>query len=163
MANGGANSGPTDAAAGPITVRRPEPRDYARMAALSGELGYPSNERDLAARLAALGDERNYAVFVAESTDGEDAARVAGWIGVYLFRAVEVATFAEISGLVVGAEVRSRGVGRRLVAAAEAWARERGCEVLSVRCNVIRERAHGFYAANGFEHVKTQKTFRKRL
>ena len=34
---------------------------------------------------------------------------------------------------------------------------------MSVRSNVIRERAHQFYERTGYEHYKTQKSFRKPL
>jgi GNAT superfamily N-acetyltransferase len=54
-------------------------------------------------------------------------------------------------------------VGARLLASAEEWARKRGCKSMSVRSNVIRERAHKFYERNGYEHYKTQKAFRKKL
>jgi GNAT superfamily N-acetyltransferase len=57
----------------------------------------------------------------------------------------------------VDEQIRSRGVGRLLLEAADRWARSKGCNAISVRSNVIRERAHQFYARNGFEHVKTQK------
>jgi hypothetical protein len=34
---------------------------------------------------------------------------------------------------------------------------------MSVRSNVIRDRAHKFYERQGYEHYKTQKAFRKPL
>jgi hypothetical protein len=34
---------------------------------------------------------------------------------------------------------------------------------MSVRSNVLRERAHNFYLRAGYEHYKTQKAFRKPL
>jgi hypothetical protein len=34
---------------------------------------------------------------------------------------------------------------------------------MSVRSNVVRERAHKFYERGGYEHYKTQKSFRKPL
>jgi hypothetical protein len=34
---------------------------------------------------------------------------------------------------------------------------------MSVRSKVERERAHKFYARQGYEHYKTQKAFRKPL
>jgi hypothetical protein len=34
---------------------------------------------------------------------------------------------------------------------------------MSVRSNVIRERAHAFYERHGYIHFKTQKAFRKPL
>jgi GNAT superfamily N-acetyltransferase len=46
---------------------------------------------------------------------------------------------------------------------AEMWAREKGFSATSLRSNVIRERAHAFYERQGYEHTKTQKSFRKKL
>jgi GNAT superfamily N-acetyltransferase len=70
---------------------------------------------------------------------------------------------AEVNGLVVADDERSRGTGALLLSAAEQWARSRGCKNMSVRSNVIRGRAHQFYQRHGYEHYKTQKAFRKPL
>jgi GNAT superfamily N-acetyltransferase len=70
---------------------------------------------------------------------------------------------AEINGLIVEEETRSRGIGRALLDAAEQWARNCGCVVISVHSNVNRDRAHSFYKRNGYEPYKTQELFRKRL
>ena len=70
---------------------------------------------------------------------------------------------AEVNGLVVAEGQRSLGAGARLLAAAEDWARKNGCKDMSVRSNVIRDRAHKFYERHGYEHYKTQKSFRKPL
>ena len=99
-----------------------------------------------------------HAIFVAE-----DGGEVVGWIHVGVSFLLEVPLRAEINGLVVSAATRSRGTGARLLETAEAWARTKKCEGMSVRSNVIRERAHAFYERNGYEHYKTQKSFRKPL
>ena len=52
---------------------------------------------------------------------------------------------------------------RDFVAAAEAWARERGCLAVRVRSNVVRERAHAFYRREGFREIKTQQVLEKEL
>ena len=67
----------------------------------------------------------------------------------------------EISGLVVDEQVRSQGIGEKLLDRAEQWAREKGCRTVGLRCNVIRDRAHAFYQRHGYQHTKTQKSFRK--
>jgi GNAT superfamily N-acetyltransferase len=54
-------------------------------------------------------------------------------------------------------------VGLKLLERAEQWAREKGCTMVGLRSNVIRDRAHAFYERNGYEHFKTQKSFRKQL
>jgi GNAT superfamily N-acetyltransferase len=64
---------------------------------------------------------------------------------------------------VVDARERGRGVGRRLVAAVEEWARARGLEQIAVRSNVTREESHPFYEHLGYTRVKTQHAYRKRL
>ncbi|HVA62610.1 MAG TPA: GNAT family N-acetyltransferase [Terriglobales bacterium] len=140
-------------------IRPPRPTDLDRMAALAGQLGYPSTAEQVRARLEHMQDPGGYAVFVAELPGGP----LAGWIGVYMFRTVETDSHAEISGLVVDEALRSRGVGKLLLDAAEAWARSRGCGTMTVRSNVIRDRAHAFYERYGYLCTKTQKTFRKRI
>ncbi len=70
---------------------------------------------------------------------------------------------AEVNGLIVAEGQRSAGAGAKLLEAAEAWARRRGCRGMNVRSNVIRERAHKFYERQGYEHYKSQKAFRKPL
>jgi GNAT superfamily N-acetyltransferase len=142
-----------------VAIRAPQPRDYARMADLAGQLGYGSVEEEIARRLTGMKESPDHAVFVAETPDGE----VAGWIGVFLFRCVEADPRAEISGLVVDQRARSLGIGRLLLGRAEDWAREKGCVAASVRSNVIRERAHTFYERHGYKLIKTQKSFRKSL
>src|SRR5260370_41413559 len=99
------------------------------------------------------------AVFVADSKkDG-----VIGWVHVSKEPLLESEMRAEVNGLVVAEGQRSVGAGAQLLAAAEDWTRKHGCKSMSVRSNVIRERAHQFYQRHGYEHYKTQKSFRKPL
>jgi ribosomal protein S18 acetylase RimI-like enzyme len=142
-----------------MKIRRARQSDAARIAALSGQLGYPTSNREMAERLKRALRMRDGACLVAETQ--EDG--VVGWIHVSVTPMLEVEPRAEVNGLVVDEEVRSRGAGARLLDAAEAWARRMRCKGMSVRSNVIRERAHGFYLRQGYEHYKTQKAFRKQL
>ncbi len=140
-------------------IRSPKPCDYDKMANLAGQLGYECSGAGVRARLNEMWDPNEYAVYVAELPGGQ----IAGWIGVYMFRAVELDSFSEISGLVVDQQVRSRGIGKALLDVAEQWARSHGSNSISVHSNVTRERAHRFYTRNGYEHIKTQKSFCKSL
>lgn len=127
------------------------------MAALAEQLGYPCTESEVRKRLNEMKDPAQYGAFVAERPQGE----IVGWIGVYVSRAVELAPFAEISGLVVEKTLRSQGIGKALLHAAEDWAKKVGLAVILVNSNVTRARAHQFYVNNGYELVKTQRIFRK--
>jgi GNAT superfamily N-acetyltransferase len=140
-------------------IRIPRVRDFARMAELSGQLGYPASAQNIARRLRGIEASAEHAVFVLELPGGE----IAGWIGVFLYRSVEMDARAEVSGLVVDERHRSQGIGQRLLERAEQWAREQGCETIGLRSNVVRGPAHAFYERRGYEHFKTQKSFRKNL
>ncbi len=142
-----------------IEIREPETRDYPHIAELAGQLGYKSTAEEVARRLKAMRGSPDQAVFVAEVAGGE----IAGWIGVFVYHCMEVDMRAEISGLVVNERLRSMGIGRLLLESVEEWAREKGCAAVGVRSNLTRDRAHEFYMRLGYEHFKTQKSFRKRL
>lgn len=142
-----------------VKIRRAKKTDAARIATLSGQLGYPTTTKQMTARLKRALRAQNGACFVAEARqDG-----VIGWVHVGVTPLLEVERRAEVNGLVVDEKVRSRGAGRKLLEAAEKWARKMGCGGMSVRSNVIRDRAHTFYLRQGYEHYKTQKAFRKAL
>jgi GNAT superfamily N-acetyltransferase len=142
-----------------VTIRRARSSDAARLAELSGQLGYPTSATEITKRLRKLKPASQNALFVAESAD----AGVVGWTHVSVTHLVEVGTRAELNGLIVAEGQRSLGAGARLLEAAEDWARKHGCPNMSVRSNVIRDRAHKFYERQGYEHYKTQKAFRKTL
>lgn len=140
-----------------VKIRRAKKSDAERIAELCRQLGYPATEAQIAQRLRRIKPASQHAVLVAESSEG----RVIGWLHVSVEPLLEVELRAEVNGLVVADEERSRGAGALLLRSAEEWAHRRGCKGMSVRSNVVRERAHQFYLRNGYEHYKTQKAFRK--
>src|ERR1700746_2081902 len=142
----------------PVKIRRARPGDAARLAELSGQLGYPASRAEIAQRMKRGRAATLHAIFVAESESG-----VSGWLHVSVTPLLEAALRAEVNGLVVDENMRSLGAGAKLLAAAERWAAARGCRSMSVRSNVVRDRAHAFYLRNGYELYKTQKAFRKSL
>jgi GNAT superfamily N-acetyltransferase len=142
-----------------VKIRRARLSDAGRVARLSGQLGYPTTARQMSVRLKRALAAKDGACFVAEAKH----YGIVGWVHVSWTPLLEVETRAEVNGLVIDEKVRSRGAGARLLEAAENWARKKGCIGMSVRSNVIRDRAHLFYLRYGYEHYKTQKAFRKAL
>ena len=140
-----------------LRIRKGHARDARRLVELCGQLGYPTNVKEMKARLRDVLKDRDGVCLVVEQRD----EGVIGWIHVSVTPLLEVERRAEVNGLVVDERVRSRGAGRLLLAAAEKWAKGKRCKGMSVRSNVLRARAHGFYLWNGYEHYKTQKAFRK--
>ena len=87
-----------------------------------------------------------------------------GWVHVYGVHLLESpAPFAEIGGLVVDRNARRQGVGRALMAQAEAWAAEHGCLKVRLRSGLHRADAHQFYQSIGCALTKTSHMFRKAL
>ncbi len=142
-----------------VKIRKARRSDAGRIAQLSGELGYPATPTQIEARLRQLRPASKHAVFVAECPD----VGLVGWLHVSVSHLLESDVRAEVNGLIVAEGQRSVGAGAKLLEAAEEWARTHGCRGMNVRSNVVRERAHGFYERNGYEHYKTQKAFRKTL
>ncbi|HEU5311863.1 MAG TPA: GNAT family N-acetyltransferase [Candidatus Eisenbacteria bacterium] len=152
---------PEDALTGgaSIAVRPMTEADSDAVARLATQLGYPSTPDQVVRRYRSIGTSPESHVAVAVDGSGT----VVGWIHVFGNRLLESEPDAEIGGLVVDEAVRGRGVGTALVAAAEAWARERGYPVVSVRSNVVRTATHEFYQERGYGIVKTQIKFRKTI
>jgi len=142
-----------------MRVRRVRATDAARMAELAGQLGYPTSAKEMKARLREALKDKDGGCFVVQADD----RRITGWIHVSVTPLLEVERRAEVNGLIVDETSRSQGAGALLLKAGEKWARGKKCKGMSVRSNVMRERAHGFYLRNGYEHYKTQKAFRKSL
>ena len=141
-----------------VRIRRARLQDAERLAELSGQLGYPASRAEIVQRMKRMHPAGQHAIFVAET-----GKNVTGWLHVSVTPLLEVDLRAEVNGLVVDEHQRSLGAGAQLLRAAEQWAAKKGCKSMSVRSNVVRERAHGFYLQQGYEHYKTQKAFRKTL
>jgi GNAT superfamily N-acetyltransferase len=142
-----------------MTVRIAALGDEPRIAALAAQLGYPSGAQQVLSRLKRIQSDPTHRVYVADLPE----TGVAGWIHFFLYKVVESDLRLEIAALVVDETCRVRGVGKALMARAEEWAREHGCQAVSLRSNVVRQEAHEFYQGLGYTILKTQHAFRKIL
>ena len=137
------------AATSAVHVRDAAQGDAEAVARLCTQLGYPSSAAAMPARLARLNEGGSARALVATQEGG-----VVGLATIHLRHALNhAAPLAQLSLLVVDERVRSQGVGRVLVAAAEAWARERGCHRMIVTTALNRSDAHAFYERIGYAHT----------
>lgn len=139
-----------------MSVRRARAEDAGRIGDLMRQLGYDAPANELARRIERRDDDR--AVFVAEDESG-----TLGWAAICVEEGFVEGRQAWIEGFVVDEVARGSGIGAKLLEAAEAWARRRGCGTMRVQSNVLRERAHGFYERHGYSKIKAQFAFRKAL
>jgi GNAT superfamily N-acetyltransferase len=138
-----------------LNIRKAIKSDAAVLAALSEELGYPTSSQQIEDRLDKLSIKSDNGIYVAELDS------IVGWIHVAIIQSLESNPFVEICGLVVAEPYHGRGIGTRLVAMAESWAREKGYNHIRVRTNVLREETRKFYRQVGFQSRKTQEVFDK--
>lgn len=133
--------------------------DADRVAVLAGELGYPSTRVEIEARFREIEGSNDSRVLVAVDDEGQ----VVGWVHVFCLPLLVSGTYVEVGGLVVDSRFRGRGIGRALMAAAEAWTLQRGFKKLMLRSNIIRTEAHQFYKDLGYTIAKSQHKFQKLL
>lgn len=140
-----------------VSVRDAMPADAERLAALALQLGYEVPLAHVEEILRSAEADRAIMVAVVPR------AGVVGWIVVVQHETLIASRRAHVEGLVVEDEFRGNRIGALLVESAEEWARKRGCSTLRLLSNVIRERAHTFYARLGYEVIKTEYVFQKDL
>ena len=110
-----------------LCIRKIALADAEAAAKLSEELGYPVSPDEMEKRIRELAHLAEHVVYVACIADA-----VIGWIDVGVVHHLQAEAYAEIGGLVVSSEFRSAGIGRKLVARAEQWARDRGARRIVV-------------------------------
>lgn len=135
-------------------IRLMSAADIPAVAVLSGDLGYPCEAATMAKRYAAVRAAPDNEIWVAER-DGQ----VVGWAHAHGGHLLEADSYVEIGGLVVSPACRGQGVGRRLLAACEQWARTKGYARIRLRSGSQRLDAHAFYRRVGYQDVKTSLTF----
>lgn len=142
-----------------LTVTLAALEDAPVLAELAGQLGYPAPPERLETRLAQLlVRPEEHRVWVARA-DG----RTIGWLHAFVARYLVDDPYVEIGGLVVAEGERGHGVGARLLAEAELWARALGYDRVGVHSNVLRVDAHRFYERAGFMLEKRQGVLTRRL
>jgi len=99
-------------------------------------------------------------VFVAESDEAVVGFVVIHWVPFPMVAGTE----GYISDLIVTAELRGAGIGRRLVDAVEAEARSRGCVRLMLNNRIdAKSFQRGFYPKIGYRHREEFANFVKAL
>lgn len=120
-------------------------------------MGYECDEELVRMRLSEL-DSTREAVFVAE-----DNGRIMGFVHVEKYNLLYFESMANILGLAVAQSDRRKGLGRKLMAEAECWAKDNGIYTMRLNSGADRTHAHSFYRAIGYNEEKQQLRFTKQL
>ena len=68
-----------------------------------------------------------------------------------------------MQALVVARAHQGKGIGKRMMAAAERWAAARGFTSVSLASHVSRSDAHAFYEGLGYQRGATSHLFRRTI
>lgn len=120
------------------------------------DLGYDFPIEATAKRLKMILKSESDKIFVAEC-DG----KVIGYIHACDYDVIYAPSMKNILGLAVNSAYRKLGAGKALLAAAENWARETGCEGIRLCSGAQRKGAHEFYKKCGYICSKEQLNFKK--
>ncbi|MEI2433524.1 GNAT family N-acetyltransferase [Lysobacter yananisis] len=146
----------------PWRVRAAAPADRAAWATLRAQLWPEQPLAELAADLDGWFEDARLAAFLAEDGEGVCGFAEASLRSDYV-NGTESSPVAFLEGWYVAPSHRGRGVGRALVAAVEAWGRERGCRELASDALLDNLDSHRAHAACGFEETERVVYFRRRL
>ncbi|MFM2485273.1 GNAT family N-acetyltransferase [Celerinatantimonas yamalensis] len=134
-----------------MSIRQAIPSDHARIALLSGQLGYPVTIEQVQQRINKLGAHQQIWVY-------EQNAQVLAWLQLDRQYQLTSGEHLEILAFVVDEAYRGQGIGQQLLD----WVKQLACQQsieLRVRSQVKRERAHQFYQQHGFSWQKSQHLF----
>lgn len=139
-----------------IAIRTARDDDCDTISELLGELGYPTSPEEAARRLRRLRSS-DYVVFVGVS-DGQ----VVGLMSLHSVNGLHSSSPAcYLMGLVTRSAMHGQGIGKALLGEAERWAREHGCDRVTLTSATHRTAAHAFYERQGFP--ETGRRFAKQI
>ena len=141
-----------------LTVRLASVSDAADVAHLTAQLGYDVETTAMAARICRILERTDQRFIIAEV-----GRRPVNWLHAAIWESLETDAFVVVAGLVVDRKHRKSGIGRALMAHAEAWAAEQGSSIVRLWSSSARSEAHQFYARLGYANIKTQYSFAKSL
>jgi ribosomal protein S18 acetylase RimI-like enzyme len=130
------------------SVRLAQPGDAAQVAALLAELGYPDNPVEEVRRRLAMWERETAGLALVADRQGQVVGIIAVAAIPYLERE---GRRGRIVALVVSSACRGRGIGRRLVDAAEEAASNLDCVTMEVTSSRSRTESHPFYRNLGYE------------
>jgi len=139
-----------------IKIRKVALCDVKSLLPLISQLGYPIKEEDLIARIALYQHSINDYAWVAL-----DEEEIIGCVALHLFDFFHsTERYARIVSLVIKDPYRGKGVGSRLIARAERFAKEKGCSTLEVTSSLKRAKlgVHTFYAHRGYANEGVAET-----
>lgn len=143
-----------------MTIRRLQTQDLPAYFQLRTAL-WPDSAADFALEVAEILSADHLVSFIAEQ-----GGKLVGFVEVSLrayAEGCESSPVGYLEGWYVAPTHRKTGVGRRLVEAAEDWARAQGCTEMASDSEISNTQSHQAHACLGYQEVERIVCFRKSL
>lgn len=145
-----------------IRLRMPILQDLPAMLPLAKQLGYETDIETFKTRYELVAASSDHQIVVAEMNDGS-ASQIVGMAIFRKYVSILVPPQLEVTGVVVDEQVRSQGVGKKLLLEAERVCHEWGFKKIRLTSNIKRADAHRFYFNLGYTQPKTSHLFEKNI
>ncbi len=142
-----------------MNTRIAQEQDIPAIALLMGQLGYSSDETYAREQFSLIIADPSHVIFVAEDPE----KNVVGLIHLLQKNLLISIPALEIGELIVDGDSRRKGIGKMLIAKAEAWARENGHKGIMVGSSKKRVESHLFYKNAGYSYLKEQVIYFKEV
>lgn len=139
-------------------IRTMELPDLEQVSELARQLGYPNQVNEVKARFHELTGRSDHSLVVFAKEE-----EILGYIHLEKIYGLLSDPRVEIKALVVEEKSRNIGIGKSLVDFGKHWAKTNGMHTITVRTNIIREKAQRFYQREGFELKKTSNYFAAKI
>ncbi len=141
------------------TIREARTEDAQALARLNREeMGYDYPPDKTKEKLSLLLESGKDKILVAEL-----GGAVVGYVHLNDYDVLYMDHMKNIMGIAVSSSCRRMGIGGKLLAAAEGWARETGAEGVRLVSGESRTGAHAFYRSVGYSGNKKQLNLKKKL
>jgi GNAT superfamily N-acetyltransferase len=141
-----------------MLIRLLQSSDQRGASDLLRQLGYDIGPTELASRINRVLASPTHFAAVAE-----ERGCICGLVHAYERPALEKAHEVVLQSLVVDQNARKTGIGKRLMAAAEAWAKSRGAAQVVLHTRIDRDDARSFYEQIGYKLTATSHLMAKPL
>lgn len=134
-------------------IRHAEIEDTPFLSNLMNTLGYPTSNKAMHKRMKTILAHQDYQTFVYQHQN-----RVVGMIGMSYSSAYHSdKAHVRVIAFVVEESIQGKGIGQKLMAAAERWATAQGAVTLILNSGnrAERNKAHQIYESLGFEGKAT--------
>jgi GNAT superfamily N-acetyltransferase len=128
-----------------MIVRQGIPSDSSSIHKLLAQLGYPQENGKVVEAIESYHREGYYLLV------GEVNNTVVGFVSLHWFDMFHArGKIGRITAMCIEEDLRSKGIGHKLLMASEEFLKEKGCIKVEVTSNLKRTLTHEFYAKNGY-------------